>query len=375
MDAGLPTWNGLEGDIVSGADFVLFRIDGVLRLDGRITIRARDGILIDAAYNGLVDLYGGRGFGTDVAIPSQVVLEALRGRLPYGDGADEEARTTLQGIGDAVSAAANLSRAADAYISAARTQLEAYATSKWGPGDKTARVLEQFDRERRIQINELNPVAEAIARALPANNGLRLQERLRQAAESGARTAAAAEGWVHVQAALRMALGQSEATEKEAQAIYLEIHKNARGSDLVDAFDEVTEKRARMIGDTLGKAITQRYRDREADLFENIVNRSVVQEEPVNFGAHNRAAVDVIVPIAFETASGPWSDAPGEDMSWVGSEYRVNESKFWQYRQLVRRAFVAQGTLSLDRGERGRPPQPSNIDMDVFELVRGAGVQ
>ncbi len=55
-----PNWRGLSGAIVSGADFLLFRLDGVLELDGRITMRATDGTLIDATYKGLVDLYEAR---------------------------------------------------------------------------------------------------------------------------------------------------------------------------------------------------------------------------------------------------------------------------------------------------------------------------
>jgi hypothetical protein len=49
-------WNGIEGKVLSGADFLLARLDGVLEFDGRVTIRAKDETLIDATYWALVDL-------------------------------------------------------------------------------------------------------------------------------------------------------------------------------------------------------------------------------------------------------------------------------------------------------------------------------
>lgn len=49
-------WSGIDGGVLSGADFLLARLDGVLELDGRVTIRAKDDTLIDATYWGLVDL-------------------------------------------------------------------------------------------------------------------------------------------------------------------------------------------------------------------------------------------------------------------------------------------------------------------------------
>ena len=50
-------WNGLEGSILGGGDFFLVRSDGVLELDGRVTLRADpDDTLIDIVYRGVVDL-------------------------------------------------------------------------------------------------------------------------------------------------------------------------------------------------------------------------------------------------------------------------------------------------------------------------------
>lgn len=49
-------WGGISGTVLSGADFLLARLDGVLELDGRVTIRAADQTLIDATYWGIVDL-------------------------------------------------------------------------------------------------------------------------------------------------------------------------------------------------------------------------------------------------------------------------------------------------------------------------------
>jgi len=49
-------WQGLEGTVLSGGDFLQIRADGVIELDGRVTLRASDDTLIDASYAGLIDL-------------------------------------------------------------------------------------------------------------------------------------------------------------------------------------------------------------------------------------------------------------------------------------------------------------------------------
>jgi uncharacterized protein DUF3237 len=49
-------WTGLEGEVMAGADFLLIRPDGVIELDGRLTLCAKDETLIDASYAGLIDL-------------------------------------------------------------------------------------------------------------------------------------------------------------------------------------------------------------------------------------------------------------------------------------------------------------------------------
>jgi Protein of unknown function (DUF3237) len=51
-------WNGLHGNVVSGMDYQLLRTDGVLELSGRFTIRTDDRVLIDGAYEGLLNLEG-----------------------------------------------------------------------------------------------------------------------------------------------------------------------------------------------------------------------------------------------------------------------------------------------------------------------------
>jgi hypothetical protein len=55
-NAYLKLWQGLTGSTRSGGDFMLLRKDGVLELDGRITIKAENGPLIDLVYRGNVDL-------------------------------------------------------------------------------------------------------------------------------------------------------------------------------------------------------------------------------------------------------------------------------------------------------------------------------
>lgn len=63
FDVTVPTgaralpWNGLGGTVLSGSDFFLLRLDGMLELNGRLTIRAEpDECLIDMVYSGIVDL-------------------------------------------------------------------------------------------------------------------------------------------------------------------------------------------------------------------------------------------------------------------------------------------------------------------------------
>jgi hypothetical protein len=52
----LPFWSGFEGTVLSGGDFALVRLDGVLQLDGRLTLKSREGVLTDATYKGVIDL-------------------------------------------------------------------------------------------------------------------------------------------------------------------------------------------------------------------------------------------------------------------------------------------------------------------------------
>lgn len=61
-------WRGLDGELVSGNDWVTIQTTAVMRLNGRLTIRAKDepkarqGLapyLIDMLYTGAIDLTGG----------------------------------------------------------------------------------------------------------------------------------------------------------------------------------------------------------------------------------------------------------------------------------------------------------------------------
>ncbi|HEU4582054.1 MAG TPA: DUF3237 family protein [Polyangiaceae bacterium] len=49
-------WKGVVGRVLSGSDFLEIRADGVIELNGRVTLRADDATLIDASYSGLIDL-------------------------------------------------------------------------------------------------------------------------------------------------------------------------------------------------------------------------------------------------------------------------------------------------------------------------------
>lgn len=54
----VPGWDGFHGTVLSGGDFALLRLDGVFQLDGRLTLKSREGVLTDAKYTGLIDLVG-----------------------------------------------------------------------------------------------------------------------------------------------------------------------------------------------------------------------------------------------------------------------------------------------------------------------------
>ena len=80
-------WNGLEGPILGGGDFFLVRSDGVLELDGRVTLRAApDDTLIDVKYSGVVDI------AESVADPElQKALTAVGASRPESESRVSEA--------------------------------------------------------------------------------------------------------------------------------------------------------------------------------------------------------------------------------------------------------------------------------------------
>jgi hypothetical protein len=354
---------------VSGADFVLFRWDGVLELDGRITIRAHDGSLIDAAYRGLIDLCE-EGQGSEVAnVPREVVRRALRGTLSGEDNERAEGtRTALREVGNVLEEYFHHKIHRDRRV--VREQLEKELSSAQKPSESVnlerTRALAAFDEETNKvwQIQVLDPIVDEIARALPDKDGFGLRGAVENAVK-----------FVAIEDPVEKALGAAGLAKETASQMMTRIVEGAtsalgghrfRGSalgDLCEALRETlsAEKRGRLLADTLERAITREYRAQELGIYEDLLNAAAPGAKP---------EFDVMMPIVFETASGPWSDAPGEDMSWIGSAYRVNENRFWQYRSLVRRPFVASGKVSFaEGGIRGRPPSPDQIALDVYGLT------
>lgn len=85
LDADLNAWQGsgwsaVEGKVLSGTDFLQVRADGVIELDGRVTLRANDGTLIDATYRGLIDLEQESGVSVS---PRQLDSELARSSPAY----------------------------------------------------------------------------------------------------------------------------------------------------------------------------------------------------------------------------------------------------------------------------------------------------
>jgi hypothetical protein len=86
-------WKGLVGSVLSGSDFLQIRADGVIELDGRVTLRADDQTLIDARYSGLIDLDSllpgplptARPTRTDVAKTSPGYEQFVHGRFTKDD--------------------------------------------------------------------------------------------------------------------------------------------------------------------------------------------------------------------------------------------------------------------------------------------------
>jgi uncharacterized protein DUF3237 len=233
-------WDGLEGQILSGGDFALIRTDGVLALDGRVTIQANDGTLIDAIYRGLVDLDLSR---SAAALASEALMSAAAGNE----------------------------------VAAVEAALE--------------QEFEEKDKVRSI--------------ALAA---------VRKIFSKGAR--------------------QAKARTRALEA--------------------------------MGAGLAKEYRARERRIYEEFINGELSLGDP------DQRGLPLQLSISFETGSGPWSDAPDEDLSWVGKQYRVNQDHFWKYRKLLRSQFVASGKLAFRRLSPGTLPVAEKIELDIYELLGAA---
>jgi Protein of unknown function (DUF3237) len=278
-----PRWSGLAGTVVSGGDFYLVRTDGVLELDGRVTIESDDHVIIEALYNGLIDLYPEE---KAKAVPATTVANELKDTLP-GDAE----RRSIGAIGATL-----------------RSALASHA---------------------KASEKALNGAADAIAASLPD-------------AQEVSRAAIAV-----LHSAIDATL-QGKAKNR-ARAQVEEAVRAALHGDGKKALDPVEA------------AITHKYRNEEFDEYEDFLGGRDVDKE---------IKVPVQLMVSFETSSGPFSDTPDEDLSWVAEHYLVSQTKFWKYRRLTRNSYIATGTLTLTPQGKGKIPLAKHIQVDVFELDR-----
>jgi hypothetical protein len=119
------------------------------------------------------------------------------------------------------------------------------------------------------------------------------------------------------------------------------------------------------------RSLTAAYQHAEARFYEEFMAGGLpTQEGPAGTRI---IRIPVWFNVKFETASGPWLDAPGEDMSWVKKRYLSHQANFWKYRLLVRRPFAARGELTFTWSSRGATPHEAMLEVDVFELTGLAG--
>jgi hypothetical protein len=75
--------------------------------------------------------------------------------------------------------------------------------------------------------------------------------------------------------------------------------------------------------------------------------------------------------VAFETANTPEATGDGSDMSWVKGHYRATSANYWRYGTLVRRSFMAIGTLALQKPTLEKPISGGQIALRIYEVAVG----
>jgi hypothetical protein len=298
------SWSGLTGEILSGGDIFLVRPDGVLVLDGRVTIRADDGVLIDAVYKGALDL-----------VPSEETASAIRkavhNELPRAISGDIDAHEhSFADFGVAL-----------------RTEIDSLT-------DAYLRIAKLAVNPKVAFYCALAQASQAIGAALP--DDARAREEAGRAIED-------------VIAVLFSSRG-TDATKNDDL-------KKAREHALTKIRDRLPRVLSRKELDAIEKQVTIAYRAIELDVSQNFVS---------GFTGDDKKSIQLTV--TFETSSGPWSDVPGEDTSWVSRDYVARQGKFWKYRRLVRRNFVAFGELSFEKPVIGAMPVARHIRLCVYEL-------
>ncbi|HKQ70038.1 MAG TPA: DUF3237 family protein [Polyangiaceae bacterium] len=140
--------------------------------------------------------------------------------------------------------------------------------------------------------------------------------------------------------------------------------------DLIELLDEpYLLERGRRLDENGPESKSEAYRALDAD-FQRDFLRSLVPIHEKYVVVDSRATcirIPLRVEMRFETASGPYPDAPGEDMSWIKKRYLKHQESFFKYRLLVRRQFVGVGHLTCAYA-LGTPPLARSIGFDVFEL-------
>jgi hypothetical protein len=300
-------WSGLTGKILSGADIFLVRPDSVLMLDGRVTIRSDDGVLIDAVYKGALDL-------VSAEKAASAVREAVHSAVSRATSGDTDAHDhSFADFG--VALRSEIHHLTDAYLRIANVAVD----------PKVAFYC------------ALAQASQAIRAALPHDDARAREEAGRAIGD--------------VIAVLFPPSG-ADASAKNGEL------KKAREHALSKIREKLTHVLTRKELDAIEKQVTIAYRAIELDVSQNFVS---------GFTEGDKRPVQLTV--TFETSSGPWSDVPGEDMSWVSRDYVTHQAKFSKYRRLVRRNFVAFGELSFEKQVIGSVPVARHIRLCVYELA------
>lgn len=131
---------------------------------------------------------------------------------------------------------------------------------------------------------------------------------------------------------------------------------DAKYTGMIDLVDSARIARAFTEHEHDRKGLTKAIHTLEAAAFEEYM-----RGKPLSA----RLELPIVLSVAFEAANTPWTNAPGEDLSWPAKRYVAHEKDFWRYRLLMRRPFVAAGKISF---EQNLPMGVSGMELDFLGL-------